>query len=94
MARKSVNPFAVCKAAQKRHGFGKKKLERCIRSVKKGMGHITSIENSKAMSALSEGVQFCASRTMGTDDCERAVIVIAKGLEKRGFMVGSYSRDY
>ena len=28
------NPFAVCKAAQKRHGFGKKKLERCIRAMK------------------------------------------------------------
>lgn len=37
MARK-VNPFAVCKAAQKRHGFGKKKLERCIRAVKKSAG--------------------------------------------------------
>lgn len=30
-----ANPFAVCKAAQKRHGFGKKKLERCIRSLKR-----------------------------------------------------------
>jgi hypothetical protein len=28
------NPWAICRAAQKRHRFGKKKLERCILEVK------------------------------------------------------------
>jgi hypothetical protein len=42
MARK-INPFAVCKAAGKRGRWPKKKVERCIRAVKKsvGMGHIS-----------------------------------------------------
>lgn len=37
MARK-VNPFAICKAAGKRRRWTKKKIERCIRSVKGRLG--------------------------------------------------------
>jgi hypothetical protein len=97
MARK-INPFAVCKAAGKRGRWPKKKVERCIRAVKKsvGMGHITMVENSAAMSALSEGMIVCSRSTKGSDGydaCLKGVTAVAKGLERRGFMVGSYSRD-
>lgn len=48
------NPWAICRAAQKRHGFGRKKLERCILEVKKKsmMGHITDLENAKVDQAF------------------------------------------
>lgn len=89
----SNNPWAICRAAQKRHGFRRKKLESCILKVKKQLGHITSMENSAAMSALSEGVHFCASSGSGIDTCQKGITIVAKGLERRGFMVGAYSRD-
>ena len=37
--KKDKNPWAICKASQKKHGFGKKKLESCILKVKKKTGY-------------------------------------------------------
>lgn len=87
MARK-VNPFAVCKAAQKRHGFGKKKLERCIRSVKRsvGMGHITMNERIQVSEALTAGTMKCMGYDGGTQRaCLKVIGYVREQLRNRGF---------
>jgi hypothetical protein len=88
MARK-INPFAVCKAAGKRGRWSKKKIERCIRAVKKstGMGHITETENEKVGFALTEAKATCFRRQNKNvvRACLDGVDFSEKALVRRGF---------
>lgn len=94
MARQ-VNPFAVCKAAGKRGRWPKKKIERCIRTVKSkaGVGHITSIENSKASQAVWMGKQLC-NKMVGDqkEACLSGVRFVADELGFAGFSLSGRRR--
>lgn len=88
MARK-VNPFAVCKAAGKRGRWPKKKVERCIRAVKKsvGMGHITDVENAKVKQALWVVERSTCRVAAGPrrEGCEAALRRVKEELGYEGF---------
>lgn len=63
MARKKVNPFAVCRAAGKHGRWPKKKVERCIRSVKRQLGAVlTSDDRHKAR---EHALEDCANAYPG-----------------------------
>lgn len=85
---RNVNPFAVCKAAGKRGRWPKKKVERCIRSVKKSsrLGHVTINERIQVSEALTAGTMKCMGYDGATQRaCLKVIEYTRAQLRSRGF---------